>query len=103
MKLKVLVTPVARRHIRKLNAWWRAKREKAPTLFRDELRRKLSLLAENPHIGWAVENTEIENVRCHPVRVRKLPYLIFYVVDLEAGVLRVEAVWSGVREDGPDL
>jgi plasmid stabilization system protein ParE len=101
VKLRVKATPRARQQIRKLKAWWRRNREKAPTLLRDELRNVFTLLAEQPEAGHLVEDAEIEGLRFHPVR--RTPYLVFYVPKVDDGIVEVRAVWGGPRGEGPDL
>ncbi len=101
MKLKVVVTPVARQQIRDLKAWWRRNRPKAPTLLREELRRVFDLIARQPEIGHRVEEPGVEGLRCHPVR--RTPYLVYYQPNVEERKVQVLAVWSGMREHGPPV
>lgn len=101
MKLEVVATPVAKKHIRELGAWWRSNRTKAPTLFRDELRRVYELIAAQPYIGVSVDEPGIEGLRRYPIK--KTPYLVYYVPDVASGLIYVEAVWSGMRGEGPPL
>lgn len=99
MKLKVFITPRAREQIRGLNAYWRANREKAPKLLRNELRNTFALVSERPGAGWHVKDTRIDNLRTYPVK--KTPYLVYYVHNIDKKRIEVLAVWSGMREYGP--
>ena len=48
--------PARGEQVRSINLWWLRHRDKAPTLFEDELTRALSLLAEAPQLGARVRS-----------------------------------------------
>ena len=56
-------TTFAAGQIRRESRWWRTHRTKAPTLFRDELRRVFDLIAAHPEVGALAEDTELSEVR----------------------------------------
>ncbi len=56
MSFRVDVAPRAREQVRSIGLWWLTHRDKAPTLFEDELARALTLLAEAPQIGARVRS-----------------------------------------------
>jgi plasmid stabilization system protein ParE len=54
--------PRARRQAAEMQQWWIANRELAPSMFRDELARVISLLQEDPHLGIRVQGREIRRL-----------------------------------------
>ena len=48
--------PARGEQVRSISLWWLTHRDKAPTLFEDELTRALSLLAEAPQLGARVRS-----------------------------------------------
>ena len=100
MSFRVNVAPSAREQVRSIGLWWLTHREKAPTLFEDELARALTLLAEAPQLGARVRSRRAEVRR---LLLRASGYHVYYAVDLQAEVVEVLAVWHGARGRGPRL
>ena len=59
-------TRLADKQIRDEARWWRKNRTKAPSLFRDELKRAFELIAEYPEIGPLAEDIDLAGVRYEP-------------------------------------
>ena len=101
MKLHVWPTPDAEAQIKEIGAWWRENRTAAPTLFKDELKRALDLIAERPHIGAPYKRRGIRDLRRY--RLGKTPYQAYYVPRVDDGEVIVVAVWSSMRRRGPPI
>jgi plasmid stabilization system protein ParE len=84
-----------------LDGWWRENRPAAVSQVTDELERVLAFLADNPHAGRPYPHRRIPGVRKY--RLQGTPYLVYYVPDIEAGELKVLALWSAMRKRGPPL
>jgi plasmid stabilization system protein ParE len=84
-----------------MDAWWRAHRREAKTLFTEELRDTQRRLAEKPDLGLlfvhrggvAVRRLLMERTRNH----------VYYEVDESEGVVMIVALWGAVKGSGPDL
>ena len=61
--LSLTIVRRARDEIREAIAWWEANRPKAPHALREDLRRALRLLREEPDIGTAVADSDLPGVR----------------------------------------
>lgn len=101
MKLHVWPTPEAELHILKLGAWWRAHREKAPNLFREQLNAAIAYLAENPLTGEHYRRRGVRDLRRY--RLKKTPYHVYYVPRIDQADLVIVAVWSSMRKEGPPI
>lgn len=91
--------PPARRHLRELVTWWKENRPAARNQVTREFARVSRLLAKHPHIGQLYE--DLEGIRT--CRLQKTPYDIFYEVREALGEVHIVAVWSRMREHGPQL
>src|SRR5690349_15095425 len=89
---RVKPTTAAAQQIRDESRWWRRNRTKAPSLFRDELRRAFAVIGEYPDEGAVAEDFELTGVR-RMVLVDTQHY-IYYRVDRAAKRIEVLAVWS---------
>jgi len=101
MKLRIGTTPDADKLIAQIENWWRENRPSTASLVTDELERVLTFLAENPHAGRPYQRRGIPGLRMY--RLKKTPYHVYYVPDLEHGELKVLALWSSMRKRGPPL
>ena len=101
MALRVRPTPLAAGQIRNEARWWRRNRTKAPTLFRDELRRAFALIAEHPEAGAMVEDAELAGVR--RVLLVATQHYVYYRVNRTAKRVEVLAVWSTRFGESPPL
>jgi plasmid stabilization system protein ParE len=98
--MRVQPTPVAARQIREEARWWRKNRPKAPTLFRDEIRRAFRLIADFPEAGTIAEDAELVDVR-RVLLTATQHYLYYRVIEKER--IEVLAVWSTKRGDAPNV
>jgi plasmid stabilization system protein ParE len=99
--LRVRPTPLAARQIRNEAQWWRRNRPKAPGLFRTELRRAFTLIAEYPEAGAITHDLELPNIR-RVVLVATQHYL-YYHVNEQLQQIEVLAVWSTHRGEPPPV
>jgi plasmid stabilization system protein ParE len=97
--MRVDPTPDAALQVRDEALWWRRSRTSAPTLFRDELRRALALIAEFPEAGPVAEDVELPGVR--RVLLALTQHYLYYRVSTEANRIEVLAVWSTHRGKPP--
>ena len=101
MGLLVKPTPFAAEQIRKESRWWRRNRTKAPTLFREEIRRAFRLIATYPDAGALTEDVDLPGVR--RVLLAATQHYLYYRVNEVVGKIEVLAVWSTSRGEAPDL
>ena len=100
--LPVVVSALAAEQIHAAAEWWRANRPKAPTAFREDLDRAVSLLAIQPNIGSRARNIGLRGVRrVHLARIR---YDLYYRLIAEPPH-RVEilALWHASRGSNPPI
>ena len=98
---EVKPTPNAAAQIRKESRWWRKNRSKAPTLFRDELRRAFALLSNHPEVGAESEDLDLPDIR-RVVLVATQHYL-YYRIERTRQRIEVLAVWSTSRGEPPEF
>jgi len=98
---RVRPTPLAAQQIRNEAQWWRRNRRKAPNLFRTELRRAFTLIAEYPEAGAITDDLELPNIR-RVVLVATQHYL-YYQVNEIVQQIEVLAVWSTRRGEPPAI
>ena len=99
MRLRLHVVPTASRHIETAARWWRANRQAAPRLFREELSRAFDLIAEQPDIAPGAPETDAPGVRrFHLSRIR---YHLYY--RRRGDTVEVLALWHTSRGSAPDL
>lgn len=99
MTVAVVLTPTARGHVQRIDAWWRADRLSSPDLFSQELAAALAVLEQAPRIGRPYADAGIPDVR--RVVLRSSRFHVYYSFD--EGVVAILAVWSGLRGSGPPL
>ena len=97
--MRVDRTTDAAAQIREEALWWRRNRTSAPTLFRDELRRALALIAEFPEAGPLAEDVELRGVR--RILLALTQHYLYYRVGIEANRIEVLALWSTHRGTPP--
>jgi len=99
LSLRLQVVPTARRQIETAARWWRANRQAAPHLFREELSRAFDLITEQPEIAPIAPEVDAPGVRrFHLSRIR---YHLYYRRRGEA--VEVLALWHSSRGSSPDL
>jgi hypothetical protein len=79
--------PRTRRQAAEIQQWWIANRELAPSMFRDELARVLSLLQEDPHLGIRVQGREIRRLLLPDTK-----HFLYYRVRPRAQ--RISPIWA---------
>jgi plasmid stabilization system protein ParE len=99
--LRIVVAPAAQSQLAELAGWWSTHRPASTTTVQDELVRVVELPAEMPHLGRPYRRRSARNVRHFPLS--GTPYHVFYAVVAASDELRVLAVWSGLRGEGPRL
>jgi plasmid stabilization system protein ParE len=97
--LKVELSAEAEAQIERIDSWWRANRQAAPSLFADELEQALLALAESPALG--VRYPPRPDVR-RLLLILKRSHYHLYIVEQRSRVY-VVAVWSAFRGRGPRL
>ncbi len=95
----VVVSPEAEAQVRAIDAWWMVNRPQAPGLFLHELAEAFELLRHFAALGQRVPHASVADVR--RVLLRATHYHVYYIDG--ARDVRVVAVWSAIRERGPDL
>ena len=101
MSLRVVVAHSAQAQLDELAQWWHTNRPASATDVKTEFRRVIELLAESPFLGRPYRRRRERNVRHFPLA--GTPYQVFYAPKPDAGELRVLAVWSAERGEGPPL
>ncbi len=93
--MKVYFTPDAKQAIREKRAWWQANRDKAPTLFLDELRavlKKLRTGTDDERQRYRVSGGRLVWRTLMP----KTKNHIYYQVDMAAQRVDLLLVWNAV-------
>jgi plasmid stabilization system protein ParE len=99
LRLRLHVVPTARRHIETAAGWWRANRQGAPRLFREELSRAFDLITEQPDIAPIASEVDVASVRrFHLSRIR---YHLYY--RRRGDAVEVLALWHSSRGSAPEL
>jgi len=89
---RVKPATAAAQQIRNESQWWRRNRTKAPTLFRDELRRVFALLAEYPEAGQLLKISNLQ--MCGASFSSTDSNYVYYRVNRPARRIEILAVWS---------
>ena len=85
---------------RQIQDWWIENRPAAPTLFLDELKSALDLLAAQPQAGRiARSDQDLANVR--RLLMHRSRYHLYYRVDGED--LEVLSIWHSSRGGDPEI
>lgn len=95
---RVELAPRALAQVRLIDGWWRENRLAAPTLFAEELANALEQLERGILFGVVYPFPLFEVRR---FLLPKSRYHVFYSV--EAGRVKVRAVWHASRGKGPPL
>lgn len=92
---------LARRQVKKLNAWWRKNRTSAPNAVRDELERVFRLILAQPRIGPPAIDVSLPEVR--RIHLSRIHHYLYYRILERDGLIEVLAIWSDSRADAPPL
>ena len=99
--MNVFVLKRAAGFIERTEAWWKANRDKAPDVFRVELRDALKMLSASPKAGAVYRQTKTKTYRRW--LLPKSQQHIYYVVDERRDRLVVHVVWGAARGRPPAL
>ncbi len=100
--LRIDVSDLADRQIRKADLWWRQNREKAPNAIREELERIGSLIAFQPHLGARATNVKLPGVR--RIHIERIHYDLYYrTVGSPPEYVEIVAFWGSRRGSGPRI
>ena len=98
MSKPVVTTPAADLQILDIDLWWRENRDKAPSLFEEELALAFQLIGSVPGAGKRYSHPEVDVRR---VVLRSSRHHVYYVE--EENQVVVVAVWGAIKGAGPDL
>ena len=91
---RLLISPAAKREIRKAVTWWRRERSKVPSALTDELRNAFDLLVQHPMAGRPIDDPAFRTVR--RLSLNRSHYYLFYEVQSS------EIVILGLRHQSRD-
>lgn len=98
--MRLEVTRRAQREINRLGRWWLENRDKAPTLFEDEIEAVYDLIIREPEAGRLyIVSRGRRILRVLAGATKNHVYYYHHRPD----VLRVVSVWGAVRRHGPKL
>jgi hypothetical protein len=99
--VRIRFTPEARLSIREKRAWWEANRDKAPTLFAEELAAAIVRLRDGADVSrqrYAVRHGQT----IWRLLLPKTRHHVYYQTSEELGVI-VLLVWNAIAEAPPEL
>ncbi len=97
--LPIRVTGSALLQIQEAADWWLANRTSAPLAFRDDLRQAFELISQQPGIGAAAANVELQGVR--RVFLGRVRYFLYYRVRPDQ--VEILALWHSNRGQEPEF
>jgi plasmid stabilization system protein ParE len=100
-RFRVRTQPTAEAHLLAIAAWWEEHRPEHPDLVAEELAEAAQRLEGNPEAGAVVLSRRIVGVR--RLLLPRSQYYLYYRVEHEKRVIRIEAVWHASRGKGPSL
>ena len=100
--MKVQFTKRAQASIRHRHAWWQAHRDKAPCLFREELRDVVRKLRRDTDVARQHYSGQDETIVWR-LLMPKTRHHLYYMRDERTKVALVVLVDSAIGEAGPDL
>ena len=98
-RYRVELSPEALEHAQAIRAWWIENRPAAPNLFVDELGAAIRKLGVLPRIGCRYDAPSQPEMR--RVLMPRTRYHIYYTVDEDSRVARIQAVWHASRGHAP--
>jgi plasmid stabilization system protein ParE len=99
--LRVVITKRAQNQLDRIEAWWHRKRDKAPTLFEDELEEAKGFLSSTPNLARVHAARSKRLIRCTVMPKTKVK--LYFWVDESAGVVNILSAWGGKRGREPKL
>lgn len=96
MSFTVVVSEEAATQARRIDDWWRLNRERASSLFADELAAALTLISDSPRVGRLYRRSQLAGIR--RLQLRESRFHVYYVVDTSERLVTVLSVWSSLRE-----
>ncbi len=99
--LDVRFTPLAARHIREAEEWWRENRTAAPNAVREELEQIFEIVALQPRIGARAKSSRFQGVR--RIYIPRIGYHAYYHFVGSPGFIEVLALWHARRGSGPPI
>lgn len=97
MTKPIVIQPEAEVQLLEHGMWWLENRDKAPSLFHDELERALALIAESPSVGvpWPSPGSAVRRVL-----LRKTRKHVYYTETNDS--VSVVALWGASKGDEPN-
>jgi len=99
--LRVIVSPLADRQIKKEADWWRANRSSAPSSVREEIERISALIAFQPNIGPIARNVKLSGVR--RIYLERVRCHIYYRVVGSPPHIEIVGFWGSRRGIDPPI
>jgi plasmid stabilization system protein ParE len=99
--MRVVSSPEASECLDRIDAWWRAHRDKNPNLFDDEVQRVVALLPGSPYMGHVYRVRR--GVAFRRVLLERTHHYLYYWVDEESPVIEVVSIWGTPIEGAPPL
>jgi plasmid stabilization system protein ParE len=100
-RYRVTFTDKAKDQLRAAMVWWRKHRPEAPDLLKSEMRDAVGLLRETPEIAPANQGPQGTPINRWPLHGSRR--MVFFLLDREARLVTIVAVWGAVRGKGPPL
>lgn len=98
---RVQFAPRALLDASRFDAWWRANRTDAPSMFWEELVQMVALLAVAPGIGAAYRETRGRQIR--RLFLRRSKRHAYYWHDEATRTVQIVAIWGAQRGKNPRL
>ncbi len=95
----VAVTATELTHLEELDDWWRENRSRVPDRVLEEFDRIKVVLSAHSDAGPRYSADPSYRL----MAMKGTPYHVFYRVNAEHALVTIEAVWSSMRGEGPDL
>ena len=100
--MRVRFTAESRRAVREKRAWWEQNRERAPTLFVEELAAIVASLRDGTDGGrqrYAARGGRI----IWRLLMPKTRIHVYYRIEQDAQEIEILLVWNAVAAEGPDV
>jgi plasmid stabilization system protein ParE len=101
MTRRVSIAPSAQKQLEELASWWSINRPASATNVVQEYQRVVELIAQMPLLGRPYRRRQARNIRHYPLA--GTPYQVFYALKSDTDELRIIAIWSAQRGEGPPI